>query len=296
MINPTFLAGENYFPVILAIIALVGWGTADIFGGLVSRKIGGYSSSIWLLIINVVIASLYIPFALPSLGNINLQTILWLLILGPLTVFPMIALYEGIRVGNASLVGTIAGSFGALTVVLSIIFFKETLNYHQVGAIILILTGIILSSINLKEVSLNKILTDKGIPYALAAWLFWGLYFTFVRIPIKEIGWFWPAYFSWLAFPLGIIYMRYKKKELRKPTSSRLWLYLIMDSFLVVIGVLSYNLAITRGQTSIIAPIASSYPALFALLAYFVFKDHLSKQQILGMIITLGGIIILSAA
>ena len=36
-------------PIIFAIITAIGWATGDIFGGLVARKIGGYSSAIlWI--------------------------------------------------------------------------------------------------------------------------------------------------------------------------------------------------------------------------------------------------------
>ncbi len=280
--------------IILALAAFLSWGTADIFGGLVSREIGGYSAGIWSFILGTLLASFYVPFAIPTLRHITLSTALWLLILSPPGVFSMIAFYEGLKRGNASLVGTIAGSFGALAAILSIIFFKETLNWQQTTGIILVFVGIVTASINLKELKLGNILTDKGVPYALVACLLWGFYFAFVKIPVANVGWFWPAYLSWLTFPLGLIYLKKKKIKFRTPRSKKLIAYAIINSLLLVTGVFSYNFATTKGQISIIAPIASSYPALFAILAYFVFKDRLSKQQILGIVITLFGIISLS--
>ncbi|KKT48838.1 MAG: hypothetical protein UW41_C0017G0001, partial [Candidatus Collierbacteria bacterium GW2011_GWC2_44_18] len=48
-------------PIIFAIITAIGWAIADIFGGLVARKIGGYSSAILSYIISIVLTSFYIP-------------------------------------------------------------------------------------------------------------------------------------------------------------------------------------------------------------------------------------------
>jgi len=56
----------------------------------------------------------------------------------------------------------------------------------------------------------------------------------------------------------------------------------------------SFNFAISRGLTTIVAPIADSYPALFVLLAFLIFKDPIKKQQIFSIVTTLFGIILLS--
>jgi len=47
-------------------------------------------------------------------------------------------------------------------------------------------------------------------------------------------------------------------------------------------------------MVSVVAPIAGANPTLFVLLAFFVFKDRLTKQQILGIVLTLLGIVWLS--
>jgi len=105
--------------IAFALIAFLGWGVADILGGIVAKKIGGYSSAFWSYILSIIFASWYIPSALPQLAQINLSTIIWLAVLSPIGVIPLISLYEGIKVGNASVVGTIAGGFGGLVVILS---------------------------------------------------------------------------------------------------------------------------------------------------------------------------------
>jgi uncharacterized membrane protein len=280
--------------IILALMAFFSWGISDIFGGLVSRKFGGYSSAFWSEVICILIASLYIPFTYQQLSKITLESVIWLLILIPVGLLPFITFYEGLRVGNASLVGTIAGSFGSLVVILSVIFLGERINTAQVISMVIIFTGVILSSLNFNNLKAKQILTDKGIPYALISFFLWGIYFTFIKIPVRNFGWFWPSYFSWCGFPLILLFMKVKSVKLQFIKGNKYLIFVTINALLQILGLFSYNLASTKGQTAIVAPIASSYPVLFAVLAYFVFKDRLSKQQVMGVIITLTGIIFLS--
>lgn len=281
-------------PILFSLIAFVGWGTADVLGGLVSRKIGGYSSAVWSYILSIVIASFYVPFALQELNNITSTTVVWLLILTPIGIIPLISLYEGIKVGSASLVGTIAGAFGGLVVILSVMFLGERISFYQTISILTIIVGLLLSSLDLKSFKIKQLLSDKGIPYALTAFIIWGIYFTFVKIPIKNIGWFWPAYLSWWGFPLVFVFMKLKKIKLLFPKSkNQIWL-MLTNALLLTAALFAFNFALANGLTAVVAPIASSYPVLFAVLAYFVFKDRLSKQQIVGVVITLLGIVTLS--
>lgn len=69
---------------------------------------------------------------------------------------------------------------------------------------------------------------------------------------------------------------------------------MLTNALLLTVALFAFNFALANGLTAVVAPIASSYPVLFAVLAYFVFKDRLSKQQIVGVVITLLGIVTLS--
>lgn len=207
---------------------------------------------------------------------------------------PLISLYEGIKVGNASLVGTIAASFAALVVVLSIIFLGDKINFNQTLSIVIIFTGLTLSSLDLKTFNLRQLVTDRGVPYAFISMIIWAVYFTFIRIPIREIGWFWPSYIVYWGFPLVLIFMRLKKIELKFPKERGVFISSILGSVLLSVGGFSFNIAVEKGQTAVVAPISGAYPVLFASIAYFVFKDRLNKQQLVGISITLLGILFLS--
>ena len=82
--------------------------------------------------------------------------------------------------------------------------------------------------------------------------------------------------------------------KLKFPKDKNSIIFMLLNGIILTAGGFAYNIAASRGFLSVVAPIASSYPVLFAVLAYFVFKDRLTKQQIVGVIITLLGIVSLS--
>lgn len=120
--------------IIFALISYLGWGIGDIFGTIASRKIGGYSTTFWYLLFQLPLFSLFIPFFLDNLKNLTPSLLILNVVLGIIGTIGLIAFFEGLKIGNASLVGTISASFAAVTMVLSTIFLKESITSYQVIA------------------------------------------------------------------------------------------------------------------------------------------------------------------
>ena len=147
---------------------------------------------------------------------------------------------------------------------------------------------------NFKRLLKGNLITDKGIVLALITLICYGFYATLIKIPINAIGWFWPTYIVLLMFPLFLIYARFRKIELNNVISTRALLPVILTVILFRAAEFSYNFAISKGLISIVAPIAGANPTLFVLLAFLIFQDPITRQQIAGIITTLIGIVLLS--
>lgn len=192
------------------------------------------------------------------------------------------------------MVGTISASFPAVTVVLSIIFLKESITPSQAFSILIILLGVIISSLDFRELRNRQLLTSRGVLLALITALLMGVYWTFIKIPVREIGWFWAGLIPIFTFPLVLVFMKLRNIKLNGPKIKGSLLPLFANAVLLGIGSFGFNYAISKDLTAIVAPIAGSYPTLFVILAYLVFKDSITRKEIVGIIITLVGIILLS--
>ena len=101
---------------VFALIALLGWGIGDIFVVLAARRVGNVKTFFWQLLLATILTSLYIPLAWPMTDG---KMFLCAAILGLLQFFGTLNYFKGLEIGNASLVGAVAGSFSVVVVLLS---------------------------------------------------------------------------------------------------------------------------------------------------------------------------------
>jgi len=283
--------------VFFALLTLIGWGVADVFATIAARKVGNRNLFFISQIFSTVLLALYIPFVgFPSDWVMFGVAILLGLLVARGTLF----YFQALEVGNASLAGTIGGSFILPTVIFSVILFAERLSAVQIAGIAFVALGIILSSFNfkrLKKMKTDQIFSDRSVPLSLIAMLTWGIFYTLIRIPSEKIGWFWagyPAFFFWI---IMLLFGMVKRKEISEVlVNKKILLTVVMFTMLVTIAQLAYNLGILNGYTSIVVPIAGSYPVLFVILARIFFQEKLNPQQKVGVISSLVGIVLISFA
>lgn len=280
--------------IIFALISFVGWGVGDILVAITARRIEPYSASFWSMFLTVLLFSPYALYTIDDLIKLTPQLLLMTIFLATLLVGGILSYREALRVGNPALVGTIGAAFTAVTTILAVIFFQEYLTALQFSMVFLIFLGLFLSTLDIKEVLTRKVKFNRGIVLALMSMLTWGIYFAFVKIPVREVGWFWPLYISFMLFPILYIFMKLRSIPLSKPTVNNAFVPLVVSTFMARVAEFSFSLGISRGFTSIVAPIAGGAPALFVVLAFLFFKDPITRQQIVGIITTLIGIVLLS--
>ncbi len=280
--------------VFFALISYFAWGFGVFMEAIVARKIKPYSLIFWSYVISLIIMSFYAPFALSDLKHLTVGTFILIIVLSFQALFlGAIFYYEALRIGNRALVGTIASSFPLVSVILSVIFLGERVNSQQLAAIIVIFLGLFLSITNFKTINPKNIFSKASL-LAFFTMLSWGIYIAFIKIPVKEVGWFWPIYLYYFIFPIPFIFLKLKKLPLEMPTKNNLLVLIIGSIMLVRVAELSYSFAISKGSVAIIAPIAGANPTLFVILAFLFFKDPITRQQILGIVTTLVGIVLLS--
>lgn len=280
--------------IFFALISFIGWGIGDIFNTIAARRLDAYSATFWTLIWAFLISSLYVPFALKELANLTGPLFIMIMLLGVFFLVGITFFREAVRKNNPSLAVAIAGSFPALTTILSLIFFQEALLPIQALLVIVIFVGISLCVFDLQNILQGKIRADKYTALALVPFFAWGILFTFMKIPVRAIGWFWPYYMLLGLFPLLYFFMRFRGIKLQSPRANGAFIPLVLTTILIRSADFSFNAGINLGHTAIVAPIAAGNLALFVLIASFVFKDPITKQQIAGIVTTLIGIVLLS--
>jgi len=284
--------------IIFAILTLIGWGIGDIFGAIASRKIGGYSTTLWLLFSAVLMGSFYIPFAIPDLHQYTAPLLILNIVLGLLLIIGNTLINEAMSVSNASLVGVISSAaYSGPAVLLSAFLFKESLNFLQIFGLMIVFMGVIVCSVNFNELRtghIKDLIKDRGIILALISMMCWSIDAVFIKTLVLKVGWFWPIFISTSLFPLIFFYMRSKKIKVQSPFKKRAFISIILSALFLYGGELTFNLGLKYGAVSIVSSISGAYPALFAILAFIIFRDKITRQQFFGITATLSGILLLT--
>jgi len=279
--------------VLLALFAHVGYTLNDISGALGARKFDGKLMSLMSWVTCSAMYLLLLPFLWR--GSLLLKPTLVSIFSGVLAGVAYPLFLNAMKKGNPTLVGVVAGTFPLWIVILSVIFYKEVLTGAQIVVIACIILGIILSALHLTRQTRLHTMLNKYTLHALLVSIMWGLAFAVLKYPAETIGWFKVSIVtSYAGSALSIIWLYPKLKGTVLSSFKKYYRYPVVNALTGVSATLAYNFALTRGNSSLVAPIAGSYSGLFAILSYVAFKEKLTRLQILGVIIIFGGVVVLS--
>jgi len=279
--------------IIFGILSMICFGMNSALAKIPAQKLGNVEAVFFRNIFSSLFLFIIFLIFLPQ-SNFSFNYILIALIVAVVGYIPIISLYQGIKKGKIGIVVPVAGSYVFFTVIFSVIFFGEFLTAMQVGAIALIIIGIILISVNLRDFRNSGLFKfSSGIPYALITCFFWGLYSFLFKIPVLVLG---PILTS-LVSEFGImllcgIHLKLAKIKIRIPDRN-IAKYIILVAFFGASAAVTYGIGVQNADVSIVASIASANPLIAALYGRVVYKEKISFIQYLAMfVITLGIILI----
>ncbi len=236
-----------------------------------------------------------IPFALLNGANIN--DVFSLL---PLTIFIALLLlcyYYIIGIGQLSLTGTILAAYPLITVILSLLFLHEHPTMIQNFAIVLILFGTVVISVGEDIRKFTKL--------KIGNWFWWAIFGAFsigisdflAKIALNRSNTYTYLLAYSVSFIAVILVSFIVDKNGRKYLKGvdRKFIPTIVGVIMVESGVVSYYLAISQGLLSLVTPLSSIYATVTVILAWFILHERINKIQILGIICSVIGIVLIGS-
>ncbi len=273
------------------------WGIAIFLAAIVSRKIGNILTLFWMQLFGLLVGLVYLIPNLSSLYTANLfPAIPIIIVIALLQLIAYLAFYKGLERGQVSLVSPLGASWGLISAMLGIIFYHEKLATHQIGAIFVILAGIIGLSIDFKKLfASQKVLLLAGVKEGVIAMFAWGISLFLLVMPTKSVNWFLPAFmfrFFLIAF-LGC-YMVATKASFVKTKQSTPWGSLFIIGAFDFAAFMSLSLGTLEVNSSFILPIASAYALVTVVLAWIFLKEKMTPRHIMSALAILTGVVMIS--
>ncbi|MCL4386737.1 MAG: EamA family transporter [Actinobacteria bacterium] len=137
----------KYYPYFLAIITMIFWGAAPIFGKIGLTKINPYMAlAIRSFIVSLILLIiLLIRGDIRELVKVDLKSIAFIGIEGIFAaLIGQFAYYYALKLGETSKIVPIASAFPLITLLIAVIFLSEKITIIKSSGILLIIAGIIL--------------------------------------------------------------------------------------------------------------------------------------------------------
>lgn len=286
--------------MILSIISgltfTVSVGIGDFLQSILARDIGRYKTLfVRHLLTLIILAPFFIYFHIKGLFNISMASILWLTVGTVFYLAGYINFLKAFEIGNVSIVSPISSAGAAVTVTLCAIFLNEhlsVLSYISIGTIII---GIGLTSTDIRK--LKELKSVKGLKESIFTMFLFGFYFFTIGAAGKStdpINLFMFAMGIQSAFFVTYNFIRSKDMRPRDLKGKRILIFLAI-TLLYILAWIGFNYGASKGIVSIVAPVSALYPVITVVLATLFYKEKLVLNQILGIVITITGLMLLNS-
>ena len=189
-----------------------------------------------------------------------------------------------------SLVSPLGASWGLISALLGVFFYKEHFVPHQVGAVLLILAGIIGLSIDMKKLTITV-----GVKEGVIAMFAWGISLFLLVMPTKSVNWFLPTFVFRLILILCLsAYMMATKTSFIRKNGSMPWGQLFVIGAFDFAAFMSLSLGELQANSSFILPIASAYALVTVALAWIFLKEKMTARHLLAAFAIILGIVAIS--
>ncbi len=282
--------------IISGIIAMIGWGVADIFAKKALDVLGHYRTLIYTNLL-LIMFTLPLFFYDRSLPDFSLNTFLFIVIFGVADFLGYILLYKAYSIGNVSIINPITSTYVVLSAIFSYFVFGEAFPPIKIIAFIIVMIGVALTAFkfsDLKSKTRGGESLAKGLPYAMLVFLIYGAYIPLWDRFIEGDGWVFLSFMTRTATLVVVtLYTVLIKKQSPAifPTKSIIW-WLVLNGLLLGLGNNAFNWGLNASsQTSVTAAIAAAYPLSLVIGAYFLLKERLELSQYIGIILIVTGIV-----
>ena len=276
---------STFLTAIFALSAAVAWGSGDFTGGVIARRIGAihtmFLSYAVALIMLVIVALLRLePFPAPV-------DMMWGALAGLFGMAGFGFLLRGFATGRMGIVAPVSAVLATAIPVIFSIFSEGLPRSLQV-------MGFGLALISIWFLSRPEKLggNPAGLGMALLAGLGFGGFFTALD-QISEDAIFWPIAAGRLAACAAMILFTLGTSGALLPKSAPFG-PLILLGVLDVGGNLFFLLAVQTGRLDVAAVLASLYPGVTALLAWWIAKEHMAALQVFGLALAILSIVLIT--
>jgi len=256
------------------------WSITSLSASRTSRVIGPFAVVGWMMMIGLVVCGVALAIARPPLP-LDPRTLTLLLASGVGNVAGLLLAYRAMTVGKVGIVATIVSTEGAIAAVCSLSL-GESLPLVTLALLPAITVGVMLTAFapDPTPVPSERAVLAAGLATAAALLFGFGTYLT--GLMSTEVSPLWAIVPPRLVGTIGIAIplMLMRKLTLTRKTAP----LVLLGALCEVAGFFAFAVG-AQNSVSVAAVLASLLGAFTALGAYLLFRERLSRLQLVGVVV-----------
>jgi uncharacterized membrane protein len=279
--------------MIFGLFAALGWGLADFFGALAGRKIGSVSA----VVAGQLLSAVFMTVVLVATGaSIEpLRSDVWLVVLnGAFAAFAYTTHYKALELGPVAVVSPIGAGYAVVGVALAMIVLGERPSALALAGAGIAVVGVVLVSTDLKKLRDGIKNHVPGLPWAIVAAICFGVAGFLLGWISDRAGWvvgLWGSRVAQVAFFLPL-FVVFRGQLSRVRLGLGLWIALLAGAA-DILGVVTFSVGSERGLNSIVLAASAVFPLIAITLSVIVFKERMVTNQLVGIVLVVGGLLLL---
>lgn len=272
---------------------MFGWGVSDFFANLSSDKIGHTKTFFWSQIAGLI----FILFLLPFFGlNIFFSAKFYLLIIAASFFYAAgyLFFYKAFEIGNVTVVSATINLNVIIAMLMAFLFLGQKLTSMQLFAVTLVILGVTLVSINLKDLRNKELNLRHGVKETLIASLLFAVFWNLSQIISENIGWL-ATSLSVKIFAIIMLFgfSKFASKDLSlKDSAKKIKIIVFLVGILEAAAIASVNYGLNFGDLILVSPISSALSIVTITMAIIFLKEKITKIQTVGILTAIIGIIL----
>lgn len=287
--------------ILLGLLTALSWGGSDFIARFATHRIGTLRTMLYMQFTGFLLLTLFLPW-FGGWGHLadgsGWQPWAWGVLAGALNFFATLTLYRSFEIGKLAVVAPISASYPVLTVLLSLLSGEHLKAARAVG-IACTLLGVMLVAGGEKAPDADDAegarRSGKGIGLALCSaigfgFLFWLLGTRIVPITgATQTVWLIRLTSSLLTAALILV-----ARQPIKPPTDRVAGWVLAMGLTDTGAFVMNNFGMRIEQVAVVSVLASLYGAVTVGLAAVFLREHVSRQQWLGILAVFAGIFLIS--
>ena len=270
--------------------AAVAWATTAMCASRAVRLIGIPSVLAWVMLTGLVVT---LPWAaIQGVPDVDASEMGWLIVAGIGNCAGLLLLYSGLRIGKVGILAPIASTEGAIAALIAVVAGEE-LAAGTGAALVVVAGGIVLVCLNRESPDPESHGRDLAAAlFAGAAALSFGASLYATGFVGKDV----PV--AWAILPprvIGVIAIAAPLAVTGRLTLTRSALpFVVVGGVAEVAGFASFALGARHG-IAVSAVLASEFGAVAAVAAFVLFRERLTRLQVVGVAAIAVGVAVVTA-